>query len=119
MKKLLVILFGIMLFACSKEKETEIPISIKISKEATADLYIFDLSNTKIISKDFDLHIFSKSGSPVFTSTFSTTAADLTYKWNAKTSDGNKVADGMYTYTLKNKDKTINQDGFFYVLSTK
>jgi len=117
MKKLLVILFGIMLFACSKEKETEV--TIKVSKDVATELYVFDLSDSKIVSKDFELKIFSKSGSPVFTSTFSTTTTDMTYKWNAKTSDGNLVADGMYTYSLKNKDKTVNQDGFFYVLSKK
>ena len=112
----LALLLSTILFACSKEEETQH--NVTVSRDATTLIYTFDLesaispvpSNTS-----FELKIFSKSGSPVFTTSFT----GLKYGWNGKTSDGNAVADGMYTYIIKNADKTVNQDGFFYVLSKK
>lgn len=112
-KTLIVLLLGILLLACSKEKETKL--NITVTRDATTQLYTFDLSALTLTNKDFELKIFSKSGSPVFSTNFTGTS----YSWDGKTSDGNAVADGMYTYVLKNQDKSVNQDGFFYILNKK
>lgn len=112
-KTFLALLLGIILFGCSKEKETDL--NITVSRDATTEMYTFDLSAIATTSTDFELKIFSKSGSPIFSADFT----GLKYSWDGKTSDGNAVADGMYTYIIKNKDKSVNQDGFFYVLSKK
>lgn len=108
----LALLLGSLLFACSKEKETKQ--SITVTRDATTQLYTFALTPAPT-NTNFDLKIFSKSGSPVFSTSFTGTS----YSWDGKTSDGNAVADGMYTFILKNQDKTVNQDGYFYVLSKK
>ena len=112
-KTFLALLLSIILFGCSKEKETDIK-EIEVKRDDTTQLYTFIIP-ASITNTDFELKIFSKSGSPVFTTSFT----GLKYGWNGKTSDGNAVADGMYTYIIKNADKTVNQDGFFYVLSKK
>jgi hypothetical protein len=112
-KTIFALLLSVILFACAKEKETDL--NITVSRDATTEQYTFDLSALTLTNTDFDLKIFSKSGSPIFSTSFTGTK----YSWDGKTSDGNAVADGMYTYIIKNKDKSLNQDGFFYVLSKK
>ena len=112
-KTFIALLLGIILFGCSKEKETDIK-GIEVQRDDITQLYTFIIPSS-ITNTDFELKIFSKSGSPVFSADFT----GLTYSWDGKTSDGNAVADGMYTYIIKNKDKSLNQDGFFYVLSKK
>lgn len=114
-KTFLVVLLGILLFACSKENETKQ--TIKVERDPITQLYKFDLTQLTPppTNTNFELKIFSKSGSPVFSISFTGTS----YSWDGKTSDGNAVADGMYTYVLKNQDKSVNQDGFFYILNKK
>jgi|GEM_PF-4025839 flagellar hook assembly protein FlgD len=112
MKRILLIIICIITFSCSKEKETEVTISITYNKDAES--YTFALPGVA----DYELKIFSKSGSPIFTSKFTTTSANKNFTWDGKTSDGNKVADGVYTYIIKStSDDSLNQDGFVYVLS--
>lgn len=114
MKKLLLVaVLGLLLFACSKEKETDK--EIKVNYIADTQMYEFDLSGVSTTNTEYELKILSKSGSHVFSASFNANK----FTWNGKTTDGNAVADGVYPFIIKNKDKTVNQDGFVYVLSKK
>ena len=107
MKKLLFILLSIAMFACSKEEKSDLEIKI----EKTTDNYSFTITKG---TAPFTLNVFSKSGSPVFEEKFEKTP----FEKNGETTDGNKLAAGMYTFVLKDNTGK-SKDGIIYIVSDK
>lgn len=108
MKKLIFILLTAALFmiSCAKDEPTKEVINISI----TDGIYTFSLA----AESEYTLSIFSKSGNRVFETTFK----GKQYAWDAKTSNGTSLAEGMYLYTISNSDKSVNQEGYFYIVSS-
>ena len=107
MKKLLFILLSIAMFACSKEEKSDLTVTIT----KPSDNYSFAITNG---TASFTLNVFSKSGSPVFEEKFEKTP----FEWNGETTDGNKLAAGMYTFVLKDNTGK-SKDGIIYIVSDK
>lgn len=107
MKNLLFILLSIAMFACSKEEKSDLTVTIT----KPSDNYSFAITNG---TAPFTLNVFSKSGSPVFEEKFEKTP----FEWNGETTDGNKLAAGMYTFVLKDNTGK-SKDGIIYIVSDK
>lgn len=108
MKKLLILFASILLlFACNEEKSDTIAVSIS----SQPGPYTFTVQGA---TPPIKLYVYSKSGSPVFEETYQTT----TFNWNGKTTNDNNLADGMYTFLVKDSDGNA-KDGVIYLITKK
>lgn len=83
--------------------------TIAITKPA--DKYTFAITNG---TPPYTINVFSKSGSPVYEKSYDTAP----FEWDGKTTDGNKLAEGMYTFVLKDKTGKA-KDGVIYLVADK
>jgi hypothetical protein len=106
MKKILFMLLCVALFACSKEEVTTQTVDITRS----GDSYSIKISG--YTNYDVTFNVYSKSGSAVFEKTYTTNGSGE-FVWDGKTTNGNKLADGAYSFTLKGEN--LSKNGVIYL----